>query len=104
MFLKGGYLAVSSSESKNNFLSTKFTSARIWIGGKRLVDDQNVWGWVDGSQFSFTNWAKNEPNNARGSEDCVMTNKQSSKTALEFGLTVLEMSHSDEKAYANLLG
>ena len=38
------------------------------------MDDQNVWGWSDGSKWSYTNWSPGNPNNRGGMQDYVTIN------------------------------
>ena len=45
----------------------------VWLGLVRILIDPlgaTVFGWVDGTPLSTTNWKSGEPNNAFG-EDCV---------------------------------
>ena len=42
-------------------------SIGLWIGGYRKNGDSE-WQWNDGSPWSYTNWARGEPNNTRGRE------------------------------------
>ena len=48
---------------------------RVWLGG-RMIDDS--WIWMDGTDFSYENWAPGEPNNNQylqeGVEDAIMIN------------------------------
>lgn len=42
----------------------------VYIG----LDDQKTEGtfsWIDGTPFTFKNWAPKEPNNHKGAEDCA---------------------------------
>ena len=41
-----------------------YTAERTWIGFHRDPTDTAHWLWVDGSSANYTNWAKEEPNNA----------------------------------------
>jgi len=69
----GGNLASILDPETNEFITT-LTKEYTWIGGHRLEDDQDVWGWADGSEWSYENWNGGEPNNAGGREDCVAIN------------------------------
>ena len=40
----------------------------------RLVDNQNVWGWTDGTPWSYTNWYRAQPDNGNGRQDFVAIN------------------------------
>ena len=58
----------------NQFLTT-LTTVYTWVGGHRQVDNQNVWGWTDGTQWSYTNWGRGQPdNNNQGTQDFVAIN------------------------------
>jgi len=69
----GGNLASVHDIETNDFLTT-LTQVYTWIGGFRLVDDQNVWGWTDGSGWDYSNWGAGYPNNAGGNQDYVGIN------------------------------
>ena len=51
-----GVLAAASSPTRNNFISTSFTSDRLWIGGFRN-ESSGLWQWTDGSAWNYTSWA-----------------------------------------------
>ena len=57
-------------------LSILEETTNVWVGGRRLSDDS--WIWLDGTEFSYTNWATGEPNNKddRGDwgEDAIVIN------------------------------
>ncbi|KAI8514119.1 hypothetical protein Bbelb_084430 [Branchiostoma belcheri] len=62
----GANLASVGSAGENNFIAHLITDAPggqqrhlVWFGLTLGVDGQ--WKWTDGSRFSYTNWAKNEP-------------------------------------------
>ncbi|KAF3698118.1 Type-2 ice-structuring protein Type II antifreeze protein [Channa argus] len=72
----GGHLA--SVESKKEYLKIqKLTSPNgyreTWIGGSD-AQEENVWLWVDGEKFVYTNWCKGEPSNFRGKQHCLAMN------------------------------
>ena len=52
--------------------------SNVWVGGKKLYDGH--WIWLDGTKFSYKNWAPGEPNNASnngagvGVEDSIVIN------------------------------
>ena len=54
-------------------LSILEETTNVWVGGRRLSDDS--WIWLDGTEFSYTNWATGEPNSYQGrKEDSLMIN------------------------------
>nr|CAB3263945.1 macrophage mannose receptor 1 [Phallusia mammillata] len=44
--------------------------APVWLG-LNDVNSEDRWQWSDGSPVNFVVWAKDEPNNQAGNEDCV---------------------------------
>ena len=67
-----GHLAsVPDRETEDFFvgLAQNFSgfTGSLWLGGYREDDDEE-WQWNDGSPWNYTNWAKGEPNNAKGNE------------------------------------
>uniref|UniRef100_A0A914QWT1 C-type lectin domain-containing protein n=1 Tax=Panagrolaimus davidi TaxID=227884 RepID=A0A914QWT1_9BILA len=44
----------------------------FWIGANRLLTP-GIWGWIDGSPFTFTDWDKGQPNNVSGADCGSMT-------------------------------
>ena len=65
----GGHLATITSAGENSYLYQNIT-ADGWIG---LTDEvtEGTWRWVNGEQFSYSNWGTGEPNNSGGNEDWV---------------------------------
>ena len=59
------------NKETNDFLIT-LTQEPSWIGGYRKSD--GMWGWTDGSPWTFSNWSPGEPNNSGGSENFVEIN------------------------------
>ncbi|XP_062309627.1 ladderlectin-like [Osmerus eperlanus] len=45
----------------------------VWLGGSDAVENL-VWFWSDGSRFDYQNWARTEPNNEGGDEECMVMN------------------------------
>ena len=65
----GGYLATITSSAENDFIRTLFANGTApFIGG---YSENNVFRWVTGETFSYTNWQAGEPNNFNGVEDCA---------------------------------
>jgi probable HAF family extracellular repeat protein len=63
----GGYLATITGSNENNFVKSLFDSGIApFIGGYK---ENNLWRWVTGEPFNFTNWDAGEPNNFGGVED-----------------------------------
>lgn len=63
--LNGGYLASVHGSSSNRMIQQLFSDMSsenigIWLGFT-YVGPSGGYQWVDQSQFSYTNWAKDEP-------------------------------------------
>jgi hypothetical protein len=84
-FGMAGYLATITSESENNFISSKISAKDIWIGAKY---DGTNWVWATGPETGtafwnginkgtaiggqFASWDSAEPNGGAGA--CALTN------------------------------
>jgi len=80
--LNGGYLATITNEEEKSLISELIgygSSSDYFIGAQRVVDDQNIWEWVTGEAFAFTDWNAGEPTNSSGVEDFVGINKSHGK-------------------------
>uniref|UniRef100_A0A668A7K4 C-type lectin domain-containing protein n=1 Tax=Myripristis murdjan TaxID=586833 RepID=A0A668A7K4_9TELE len=60
---RGADLVIINSREENKF------GLRVWIGLSDL-ETEGEWKWVDGSSLSYTSWAKGQPDDAPGGEDC----------------------------------
>ncbi|KAM7410994.1 hypothetical protein PAMA_021120 [Pampus argenteus] len=49
------------------------TDKATWLGGHDAVKE-GAWKWSDGSNFNFTAWYQNEPNNHGNAEHCMEMN------------------------------
>ena len=69
--LNSNLTSIHSAE-ENDFVRNKVASSsgKVLIGLNNLKK-KGVYEWVDGSDVSFTNWARNEPNRFRGAENCT---------------------------------
>ena len=74
----GGDLAVISSDSDNKFIYDLLTNQNTvtdlgaWIGLQKKTSDSPFY-WIDGSPIwgKYTGWAKSQPDNKGGQENCV---------------------------------
>ena len=70
----GGHLVTITSAAENDFVSALVADQgfgnreRYWLGGYQPFPngDENVWAWVTGEAWDYTNWAPGEPNNGVG--------------------------------------
>ena len=52
--------------------SSKFGN-QAWVGGRDPTEGGGQWQWVtDGQAFTWTHWAKNQPNNHKGRQHCLL--------------------------------
>lgn len=69
-------LASIENEEENIFIDALLGgAANVWVGAKRLQD--GTWIWLDGTEFSYKNWAPNEPDDSHGKEDNILINWRS---------------------------
>jgi hypothetical protein len=70
---QGGYLATITSKEKQAFiedlLAAHGKSNNYWLGGNRVGKN---WQWTSGEPWGYTNWMRDEPNNANGKENKLM--------------------------------
>ncbi|XP_076027251.1 uncharacterized protein LOC143016684 [Genypterus blacodes] len=66
--LSGANLVIINSRGEQAFLMD--LQDRFWIGLSDL-DNKGQWRWVDGTGLTDGIWAKGEPNDEHGGEDCV---------------------------------
>ena len=66
----GGDLASVTNSVINDFLTT-LTRDQAWIGGMKIHGN---WQWTDGSTWGYTNWARNQPDDAHGGQDRTQFN------------------------------
>lgn len=72
----GGHLVTISSESEQEIVKYLLNAAErnsYWLGGYRSGESFN---WITGEDFSYSNWATGQPDNAMASEDALMMYRQ----------------------------
>ena len=66
-----GHLVTITSQNEQNFIENLInlqgTRNNLWIGSFRNSSD--VWSWVTGESFSYSNWAKGMPDNYKNMQD-----------------------------------
>ena len=73
---QGGHLASITSEAEQAavyglLISSGCEKNLCWLGADSPERD-GVWSWTDGSDFSYSNWAANQPDTYQGTESCLM--------------------------------
>jgi len=68
--LAGAHLASIHSVEEQRFVLNNYP-IYIWLGGSDL-NEEGSWVWTDGSQWDFSAWHTEEPNNAGEGEDCLV--------------------------------
>ncbi len=67
----GGHLVTITSQEEQDFISGHLQGAAkrsYWIGLSDEEENDN-WTWVTGEPFSYSNWARNEPNHGYGGSE-----------------------------------
>jgi serine/threonine protein kinase len=68
---RGGYLAVISDDEENTVLYDYVFYGRDLPSAYFGLSDENsedYWEWIDGTPYSYDNWAKGQPDNQHGAE------------------------------------
>ena len=70
----GGHLVTITSLNEQIFiydlLEENGNKNCYWLGGRKNAE--GVWHWITHEQPAYVNWAKDQPDNFTGEEDCVM--------------------------------
>ena len=67
----GGYLATITSEEENEFITTLLNTGDkycYWLGGTD-ENEEGVWSWLTGEDWSYENWNSGEPTNHSDTDD-----------------------------------
>ena len=65
----GGHLVTISTAEENSFVQSLINKSTMI--GLSDAAEEGAWSWVTGESLTYTNWAKNEPNN-QSNEDYVL--------------------------------
>ncbi|KAG7156359.1 macrophage mannose receptor 1-like 9 [Homarus americanus] len=74
---QGGELASIHTNEENYWILSKIlglSDEMVWVGGRSVLD--SGYQWLDNTTFDFDNWARGEPNNILGQEDCIVLYSQ----------------------------
>lgn len=74
--LYGGHLVTITSQKEQDFINqliSNYSNQFCWVGATD-ENSEGKWKWITGEEFSYTNWATNEPNNANGEENYMHLN------------------------------
>lgn len=71
----GGHLVTINNEEEQKLITDLIASSGnkkgYWLGGYK----DNQWHWITDEEFSYKNWAPNQPDNAHNQEDKLMAFK-----------------------------
>ena len=73
-----GKLASVHSSEENTFIFESLTKEVSWLGGNDMAVE-GTWIWTDNTQWSYSNWARSEPNNYGGFEHCLVIGRYDEK-------------------------
>ena len=68
---QGGHLTSVHSDQEKDFILSLVHSGWFWIGGNDR-EDEKEWVWSDGSDFDYSLWHKEQPDNWNNEEDCLL--------------------------------
>ena len=68
--VRGSYLATITSQEENDFISSQFGGADIflWLGGTN-AGHEGTWSWINNEPWVYSNWNAGEPNNYQGANE-----------------------------------
>ncbi|XP_070759870.1 C-type isolectin Sp-CL4-like [Enoplosus armatus] len=78
--LRGYLVTIRNSEELNQAVCIMYREhtgkPHYWIGLRAILDlvGDSKYGWVDGSTFSFSRWAPDQPDDLMYGEDCIEMN------------------------------
>lgn len=69
--LLGGHLTTVSNADENDIIHSLISDSSLfafWLGATD-EETEGIWKWIDGSDWNYTNWSPNEPNNSNSNQD-----------------------------------
>jgi len=61
----GGYLVTISSQEEQDFINTNFADYQVAANiGAFEPNADNVWAWINGEPWNYTNWTPGQPDNS----------------------------------------
>ena len=69
----GGYLASIDSDAENDWVWKYLVSnaAETFLGGSDAANE-GTWTWSNGEAFTYSNWAKGEPDDQKGNQNYLI--------------------------------
>lgn len=96
---KGSYLATITSQGEQDFFANNLFAGigekEYWLGGYQLegaTKPDELWTWVTGEPFSYTNWMSGEPNDGWGYNEIHLT------IAARYNMTWNDMADNQPQA------
>jgi hypothetical protein len=64
--------SIENKGKETKILSILPKGNRYWTGGKYIKNNSSYWHWEAGSEFTYANWGKGEPNNLEKGESYLL--------------------------------